>query len=190
MALCPLVDKHVLTESNDHLYHKPLNIDESNCKCGECILPNNAGRFRHSINIFAYCNPPAVGNQRWMYYPDGKYGINFSGNVGMTTFTQSQSLKNGTYVFSILKIQYGYNSSPVPISLCASSKNHVQCLYIPINVNDLITLLVYGNDICFKITNKANAVSIYSATGSGPFTIDLIGISNMAYSGTLEVRVW
>ena len=192
VALCPLVDKHVLTECNDHLYHKLLNVDESNCKCGECIPPNNAGRFRQSINIFAYCNPSAAGNQGWSYYPDGKYGINFNGNVGSTTFTQSQSLKNGTYVFSLLNL-YNTNSFDslrlASLSLCASDKNRIQRLYIPIHMKDSITLLVYGNDICFKITNGARAVSIYSATGIGPFTVDLIGISNSKYSGTLEVCV-
>ena len=188
VAICPLVDKHVLTESIDFLYHKPPNINESNCKCGECDLPDNAGRFRQNVNILAYCKPP--NNQRWIYNPEGKCEIFFNGNAGITTFTQSQSLKNGTYVFSILKLYGGYDARFISISLGVCDKNHIQRLYIPIKLNDLIVMLVYENDISFKVTNSTSAVSLYNATGMGPFIIDFIGFGSGVYSGNLEVRVW
>ena len=80
--------------------------------------------------------------------------------------------------------------SYISISLGVCDKKHIQCLYIPIKLNDLIVMLVYDNDISFKVTNSTSAVSLYNATGMGPFIIDFIGFGSGVYSGTLEVRVW
>ena len=65
---------------------------------------------------------------------------------------------------------------------CASDKNSIQCLYIPIKKNNMIAMLVYDNDICFKITDVSHAVT---ATGAGPFMVDFI--ESGSYSITLEV---
>ena len=51
-------------------------------------------------------------------------------------------------------------------------------------------MLVYNNDISFKVTDGAHKVSVYNATGTGPFTIDLTCISSSGYSGKLQIRVW
>ena len=62
--------------------------------------------------------------------------------------------------------------------------------YVPIEKNDMIVMLVYDNDICFKITDGSHAVSVYTATGAGPFMVDFIGINSGSYSTTLKVRAW
>ena len=48
----------------------------------------------------------ACNNQRWISSSDGKCEIYFTENAGITKFTQSQFLKNGVYVFSILEAYY------------------------------------------------------------------------------------
>ena len=109
VAICPLVDKNTLTEAIDYIYQKPLKLDDSNCKCGECNPPgvHTYRRFmiRCTVSICT-CWKPLRG-QTWIYNPDDQYEFQFSGNnAGITNFTQSQSLKNGAYVFSILITNY------------------------------------------------------------------------------------
>ena len=195
MAICPLIDQHTISEAINYIYQKPLKLDDSNCKCGECNPPGNHsyqsyGKFRCTVNLGTYWK--TFANQIWTYNPDNKYELQFNVNAGITNFTQSQCLKSGVYVFSILtySITSNYNAAVYSTISLSVSNNQIQCLYIPIKANDLVVMLVYNSDICFKVTDRAQKVSVYNATGTGPFKVDLISIGTSNFSGKMLIRVW
>ena len=195
VAICPLVDKQLLKEAIDCLYEMPSVPklkNDSNCKCGECDPPDvhTYGRVRCMINICTYWKPIATYFcNDWVYKPENKYEYQFNCGLGITNFIQlPQLLKNGAYVFRII-FSINKNNGFISFSLCITADG-IQCLYVPIKTNDLITMLVYNNDICFKITDDANKVSVYNATETKPCTIDLIGMGSGNYSGKLEIYVY
>ena len=201
VAICSLVDKQTLNKAINCLYQNSSKVNDSNCKCGECNRSDHDiyayGRFRCTDNIFTYWKPFTATpgqNKNYActitYNPDNRYKVQFNGNAGITKFTQSQSLKNGTYVLLITKLINNSYHNDAKLSLCANANNRIQCLYVPIIANDFVTILVYNNDICFKVIDGVNKVSVYSATGTGPFSIDLVGMCSAAYSVTLEIHVF
>ena len=94
-----------------------------------------------------------------------------------------QPLKNGMYAFSIIL----HRSFPISLNICYSG--NVQCK-VSIETNITFTLLVYNDDIYFKMTNNSHVVTNFNIIGKAPFNISVAGKYPHGSYTYFHIKTW
>ena len=104
-------------------------------------------------------------------------------------FLPLQQLKNGLYTFSF-HITYTERFPFSSLSLNISGNGNVHCNVSIKTDNPVFTLLVYNDDIYFKMTDNAHVVTNFNIIGKAPFKISISGKLASRSAGTFKIQTW
>ena len=188
VANCPFVDQDLLTHAIDHLYQGSLEASKMSCKCGECDQSTvcSIGRLRSPINIIAYWL--SKGDATCNSINTAKITVNTSSDVMLL---HPQPLKNGLYAFSIIMRRSCTERYFPSLSLNICDSGNVQCK-VSIKTDNLsFILLVYNDDIYFKMTKNPHVVTNFDIIGKAPFNISVAGKKPKFVADTyFHVKTW
>ena len=156
------------------------------CKCGECNQSTECsiGRLRSPINIIAY----------WLSNGDAKYNSMSTATISLNTTSdvtllRPQPLENGLYAFGIhMAYTERYPFSSLSLNICDSG--NVQCKVSIETDNPTFILLVYNDDMYFKMTNNSHVVTNFNIIGKAPFNISVAGKYPHGSYTYFHIKTW
>ena len=105
------------------------------------------------------------------------------------TLLRPQPLENGLYAFGIhMAYTERYPFSSLSLNICDSG--NVQCKVSIETDNPTFILLVYNDDMYFKMTNNSHVVTNFNIIGKTPFKISVVGKPVSRSAGTFKIQTW